>query len=91
MRVKFSNPDLFREDDNANLILNESLPKADRVLFGEIVQFNDFYGVFQIRVQGTGNMIHVDPNSDPNFGFVPNAVSDQKYEIMLEALIAKLD
>lgn len=91
MRVKFSNPDLFREDDNFNPILNESLPKADRVLFGEIVQFNDFYSVFQIRVQGTGDMIHVDPNSDPNFGFVLDAVGDRKYEIMLEALIAKLD
>ena len=91
MKVKFTNPNLFTKVDG-NVVLDQDF-KGQRVLFGEVVNFNATYGVLQIRVEypGCGDMFMVNPNSDPNFRFIENDECNRKTDLLFDERIEKIE
>ena len=59
--------------------------KDQKVLFGTIIAIMD--ESFVIQIDGGGRCI-INPNSDYNFGFIPNEEADRKFA---EALNRKVD
>ena len=59
--------------------------KYQKVLFGTIIAIMD--ESFVIQIDGGGRCI-INPNSDYNFGFIPNEEADRKFA---EALNRKVD
>jgi hypothetical protein len=59
--------------------------KDKKVLFGTIIAIID--DSFVIQIDGGGRCI-INPNSDYNFGFIPNEEADRKFA---EALNRKVD
>ena len=59
--------------------------KDQKVLFGTIIAIMD--DSFVIQIDGGGRCI-INPNSDYNFGFIPNEEADRKFA---EALNRKVD
>ena len=59
--------------------------KDQKVLFGTIIAIID--DSFVIQIDGGGRCI-INPNSDYNFGFIPNEEADRKFA---EALNRKVD
>ena len=59
--------------------------KDQKVLFGTIIAIID--ESFVIQIDGGGRCI-INPNSDYNFGFIPNEEADHKFA---EALNRKVD
>ena len=58
------------------------------VLFGTIVAM--MTESFVIQIDGGGRCI-INPNSDYNFGFIPNEEADRKYAEALNRLVDELD
>lgn len=79
MKVKFSNPLMFRESFDGKMIHNEFF-KGDKVLFGQVKQVVDefFLEVECINEIGKPVKYIVNPNSDYNFGFIPNKEAERK-------------
>jgi ABC-type proline/glycine betaine transport system ATPase subunit len=62
--------------------------KDKKVLFGTIIALMD--DSFVIQIDGGGRCI-VNPNSDYNFGFIPNEDADRKYAAALNRLVDEFD
>jgi hypothetical protein len=55
-------------------------PNSNRVVFGTIVEMgNDHF-----LIRGNGSLYTINPNSDYNFGFIPNEEADRKYAERLD-------
>ena len=89
MKVKFSNPQLYRESFDGKMIHNEFF-KGDKILFGRVKQVVDeyFFEVEWINYIGVPVLYRINPNSDYNFRFIENEEADLKYR---EALNRKVD
>jgi len=88
MKVKFTNPIRFSEDANGQPILNPFFDAAldgPVVLFGNIVEMDQPAGTLIVEYCSRGFTIQtpINPNSDYNFGFIPNEEADLKYELAL--------
>jgi hypothetical protein len=63
-------------------------PIIKLVIFGTIVEMNDSH----FLVQGdNGGHYMINPNSDYNFGFIPNEEANRKYAEKLNARVDELD
>lgn len=60
------------------------------VLFGIIVEFLRHLELFVIQGDKGGRYM-INPNSDYNFGFIPNEEADRKYAIALNAVAEELE
>lgn len=91
MKVKFTNPNLFRKVDG-NVVLDQDF-KGQRVLFGEVVNFDATHGVLEIRIGGPGwvHVFMINPNSDPNFRFIENDECNQKFNLLFNDRIDKIE
>lgn len=89
MKVKFSNPLMYRESFDGKMIHNEFF-KGDKILFGRVKQVVDeyFLEVECINYIGKPVLYRINPNSDYNFRFIENEEADRKYR---EALNRKVD
>jgi len=64
-------------------------PVLNRVVFGTIVEM---FNAEMFVVQGDhGGRYVINPNSDYNFGFIPNEEADRKYAERLDRHVAELD
>ena len=64
-------------------------PILNRVVFGTIVEM---FNAEMFVVQGDhGGRYVINPNSDYNFGFIPNDKADRKYAEALDRRVAELD
>jgi hypothetical protein len=82
MRVKFTNPLVYRLGLDGEVIINNFF-KGNKILFGRVKQVVDEYFLEVECINELGNPVKyiVNPNSDYNFGFLPNAESDHKYSL----------
>jgi hypothetical protein len=89
MKVKFTNPLVYRTGFDDNVVINNFF-KGDKILFGQVKQVLDEYFLEVECIIETGQSVKymVNPNSDYNFRFIPNAEADNKFR---EALNAKVD
>ena len=63
-------------------------PIIKLVVFGTIVEMNDSH----FLVQGdNGGYYMINPNSDYNFGFIPNEEANRKYAEVLNRKVDELD
>ena len=60
---------------------------SKEVLFGEIVEI--YNGSFVVQSNYTSWLI--DPNSDYNFGFIPNKEANRKYAERLDGAVDEFD
>jgi hypothetical protein len=88
MKVKFTNPLVFRPGFNDNLVINNFF-KGDKILFGRVKRVVDeyFLEVECINEMGKPVKYTVNPNSDYNFGFIPNEEADIKFKEALNVLV----
>lgn len=63
-------------------------PILNRVVFGTIVEMSNNH--FLVQGEKGGRYI-INPNSDYNFGFIPNEEADRKYAKALDRRVAELD
>ena len=64
-------------------------PVLNRVVFGTIVEM---FNAEMFVVQGDhGGRYVINPNSDYNFGFIPNEEADRKYAERLDRCVEELD
>ena len=92
MKVKFTNPQMYREGFDGKMIHNEFF-KGDKILFGRVKQVVDecMLEVEWINFIGKPVLYRINPNSDYNFGFIPNNEADRKYANALDRHVAELD
>ena len=63
-------------------------PILNRVVFGTIVEMSNNH----FLIQGdNGWQYMINPNSDYNFGFIPNEEANRKYADTLDRRVAELD
>ena len=63
-------------------------PILNRVVFGTIVEMSNNH----FLIQGdNGWQYMINPNSDYNFGFIPNEEAERKYAEVLNRRVAELD
>jgi len=96
MKVKFTNPARFSQDDNGQAILNTFFdPVLDGpvVLFGRLIRANVTAGtvVVEYSISAMRYQLELDPATDFNFQFVQNAESDLKYELALGKTVEELE
>jgi hypothetical protein len=96
MKVKFTNPARFSKDANGQTILNPFFDTAldgPTVLFGNIVEMYQPAGTLIVEYCSRGFTIQtlINPNSDYNFGFIPNEEADLKYELALGKTVEELE
>ena len=64
-------------------------PILNRVVFGTIVEM---FNAETFVVQGdNGGRYIINPNSDYNFGFIPNKEADRKYAERLDGAVDEID
>ena len=64
-------------------------PILNRVVFGTIVEM---FNAETFVVQGdNGGRYIINPNSDYNFGFIPNKEANRKYADRLDAIVDRFD
>ena len=64
-------------------------PILNRVVFGTIVEM---FNAETFVVQGdNGGRYIINPNSDYNFGFIPNKEANRKYADRLDAVVDRFD
>ena len=64
-------------------------PILNRVVFGTIVEM---FNAETFVVQGdNGGRYIINPNSDYNFGFIPNKEADRKYAERLDGAVDEFD
>ena len=63
-------------------------PVIKLVVFGTIVEMSNNH--FLVQGEKGGRYI-INPNSDYNFGFIPNEEADRKYAERLDRHVAELD
>ena len=92
MKVKFTNPLVFRPGFDDNPVINNFF-KGDKILFGRVKQVVDgyFLEVECINEMGKPVKYMVNPNSDYNFRFIPNEEADNKFQKALNALVDEMD
>lgn len=92
MRVKFTNPLIYRESFDGNQVINDFF-KGDKILFGQVKQVVDEYFLEVECINEIGKPVKyiVNPNSDYNFGFIPNEEADRKFKEALNAAVDKFD
>ena len=92
MRVKFTNPLMYRESFDGKMIINNFF-KGDKVLFGQVKQVVDecFLEVECINEIGKPVKYIVNPNSDYNFGFIPNEEAERKYAKALNRRVEEME
>jgi hypothetical protein len=88
MKVKFTNPARFSQDDNGQPILNPFFdPALDGpvVLFGRLIRANVSAGtvVVEYSLSAMRYELELDPASDFNFKFIQNDESDLKFDLAL--------
>ena len=85
MHVQFTNPSYYIVNENNELVIN---PEFTTSLYGEIVLtgwVSEFFGdTFFVKHKNL--VCDVNPNSDPNFRFIPNEECGQKMELSLELI-----
>ena len=92
MKVKFTNPQMYREGFDGKPVIN-SFFKGDKILFGRVKRVVDecLLEVEWINFIGKPVLYRINPNSDYNFGFIPNEEADRKYTEALNARVDELD
>jgi hypothetical protein len=92
MKVKFTNPLMYRLGFDDKLVINKFF-KGNKVLFGQVKQVVDgiFLEVECVNELGKPVKYLVNPNSDYNFGFILNEEADRKYAERLDRHIEELD
>ena len=92
MKVKFTNPLVFRPGFDDNPVINNFF-KGDKILFGRVKQVVDeyFLEVECINEMGKPVKYIVNPNSDYNFRFIPNEEADNKFREALNARVDEMD
>ena len=63
-------------------------PVLNRVVFGTIVEMSNNHFLV---ASDKGGYYMINPNSDYNFGFIPNEEADRKYAEALDRRVAELD
>ena len=89
MKVKFTDPQMYREGFDGKMIHNKFF-KGDKILFGRVKQVVDecMLEVEWINFIGKPVLYRINPNSDYNFRFIPNEEADNKFQ---EALNVRVD
>ena len=92
MKVKFTNPQMYREGFDGKMIHNKFF-KGDKILFGRVKQVVDecMLEVEWINFIGKPVLYRINPNSDYNFGFIPNEEANRKYAEDWNARVDELD
>jgi hypothetical protein len=92
MKVKFTNPLVYRPGFDDNVVINNFF-KGDKILFGQVKQVIDEYFLEVECINELGKPVKyiVNPNSDYNFRFIPNAESDNKFREALHAIVDEFD
>jgi hypothetical protein len=92
MKVKFTNPLVFRPGFDDNPVINNFF-KGDEILFGRVKQVVDEYFLEVECINEMGKPVKhmVNPNSDYNFRFIPNEEADNKFQEALNALVDEMD
>jgi hypothetical protein len=92
MKVKFTNPLVFRPGFNDTPVINNFF-KGDKILFGRVKQVVDeyFLEVECINEMGKPVKYTVNPNSDYNFRFIPNEEADIKFKEALNVLVDEIE
>lgn len=92
MRVKFTNPQMYREGFDGKMIHNEFF-KGDKILFGRVKQVVDecMLEVEWINFIGKPVLYRINPNSDYNFGFILNEEGERKYAEKAHAVCEELE
>ena len=92
MKVKFTNPQMYRESFDGKMIHNEFF-KGDKILFGRVKQVVDecMLEVEWINFIGKPVLYRINPNSDYNFSFIPNEEAERMYADKLNAYADELE
>jgi hypothetical protein len=92
MKVKFTNPQMYRESFDGKMIINNFF-KGNKILFGQVKQVVDecFLEVECINEMSKPVKYIVNPNSDYNFSFIPNEEAERKYADKLNAYADELE
>lgn len=92
MKVKFTNPLVYRQSLNDEVIINNFF-KGDKILFGRVKQVVDEYFLEVECINELGKPVKyiVNPNSDYNFRFIPNEEADNKFREALNRKVDELD
>lgn len=92
MKVKFTNPLMYRESFDGKLVINNFF-KGDKILFGQVKQVVDEYFLEVECINEIGKPVKyiVNPNSDYNFGFILNEEGERKFEEYANAVIEEFD
>ena len=83
---------MYRESFDGKMIHNEFF-KGNKILFGRVKRVVDeyFLEVECINEIGKPVLYCINPNSDYNFGFIPNEEADRKYAEALNARVEELE
>jgi hypothetical protein len=92
MKVKFTNPQMYRPGFDDKPVINNFF-KGDKILFGCVKQVVDecMLEVECINEIGKPVLYHINPNSDYNFQFIPNAIAEREYEKKCNEISDKYD
>jgi len=92
MRVKFTNPLMYRESFDGKMVINNFF-KGNKILVGQVKQVVDEYFLEVECFNEIGKPVKyvINPNSDYNFRFIPNAEADRKYAEALNRKVDELD